>query len=102
MIGLATGPVVTLLEAERTVLNFMQRLSGVATLARAFADAVEGTGARVVDTRKTTPGWRTLEKAAVVAGGGFNHRFSLGSGVLIKDNHVDAGHGIAGAIGSTS
>jgi len=98
VIGIARGPVVTLLEAERTVLNFMQRLCGVATLTRAFADAVEGTGARVVDTRKTTPGWRTLEKAAVVAGGGFNHRFSLGSGVLIKDNHVDAGHGITGAI----
>lgn len=98
IVGVATGPVRSLLRAERTVLNFMQRLSGTATLAREFADAVRGTGARVVDTRKTTPGWRTLEKAAVRAGGAYNHRFSLGSGVLIKDNHVDAGGGVAATI----
>ena len=78
----------------------MQRLSGTATFTRRFVDAVEGTNARVVDTRKTTPGWRTLEKAAVLAGGGHNHRYSLGSGVLIKDNHIDAGSGIAAAIQS--
>lgn len=84
------GPSAAILEAERTVLNFMQRLSGVATLSRRYADAVSGTGARVVDTRKTTPGYRALQKAAVLAGGSGNHRFDLGSGVLIKDNHIVA------------
>jgi len=78
------------LAAERTALNFAQRLSGVATLARRYADAVAGTRARVVDTRKTTPGFRALEKAAVAAGGCGNHRFDLGSGILIKDNHIAA------------
>ena len=83
----AAGPI---LRAERTALNFIQRLSGVATLARQFAAAVSGTGATVVDTRKTTPGYRVLEKAAVRAGGCNNHRADLGSGVLIKDNHIAA------------
>jgi nicotinate-nucleotide pyrophosphorylase (carboxylating) len=87
-----------LLVAERTALNFLQRLSGVATQARRYAEAVAGTGARVVDTRKTTPGYRALEKAAVVAGGCFNHRFDLGSGVLIKDNHIAACGTIAAAV----
>ena len=89
------GPTASLLAAERTALNFLQRLSGVATRARAFADAVAGTGVRVVDTRKTIPGWRALEKAAVRCGGCANHRSSLGEHVLIKDNHVAA----AGSIG---
>ncbi len=80
----------SILQVERTALNFMQRLSGVATQSRRFAQAVAGTGARVVDTRKTTPGYRVLEKAAVLAGGCKNHRFDLGSGVLIKDNHIVA------------
>ena len=92
------GPVVPLLGAERTALNFLQRLSGVATQARRFADAVAGTSARVVDTRKTTPGWRALEKAAVVAGGCANHRADLASGILIKDNHIVAAGGIANAV----
>ncbi|MBS1122897.1 MAG: nicotinate-nucleotide pyrophosphorylase [Deltaproteobacteria bacterium] len=86
----ARGPASSVLSAERTALNFVQRLSGVATLARRYADAVNGTKARVVDTRKTTPGFRVLEKAAVLAGGCFNHRFDLGSGILIKDNHIAA------------
>jgi nicotinate-nucleotide pyrophosphorylase (carboxylating) len=86
----ARGPAASVLSAERTALNFAQRLSGVATLARRYADAVAGTRARVVDTRKTTPGFRVLEKAAVAAGGCGNHRFDLGSGVLIKDNHIVA------------
>jgi nicotinate-nucleotide pyrophosphorylase (carboxylating) len=86
----ARGPAASVLAAERTALNFTQRLSGVATLARRYADAVAGTRARVVDTRKTTPGFRALEKAAVLAGGCHNHRFDLGSGVLIKDNHIVA------------
>jgi nicotinate-nucleotide pyrophosphorylase (carboxylating) len=92
------GPAAAILQAERTALNFVQRLSGVATLARRFAAAIEGTPARVVDTRKTTPGYRSLEKAAVRAGGCFNHRFDLGSGVLIKDNHIAACGGVRIAI----
>jgi nicotinate-nucleotide pyrophosphorylase (carboxylating) len=87
---IARGPAVSVLAAERTALNFVQRLSGVATLSRRYADAVTGTTTRVIDTRKTTPGFRVLEKAAVRAGGCFNHRFDLGSGVLIKDNHIVA------------
>jgi nicotinate-nucleotide pyrophosphorylase (carboxylating) len=93
-----SGPASSILEAERTALNFLQRLSGVATLAARYAAAVEGTGARVVDTRKTTPGYRALQKAAVVAGGCYNHRFDLGSGVLIKDNHIAACGGVARAV----
>jgi nicotinate-nucleotide pyrophosphorylase (carboxylating) len=79
-------------------LNFLQRLSGVATLTRRFVDAVEGTGARILDTRKTTPGWRALEKAAVRAGGGENHRAGLYDMVLIKENHVAIAGGIAEAV----
>lgn len=79
-----------LLAAERVALNLLQRLSGVATLTAAYVDAVAGTGARIVDTRKTTPGLRALEKAAVLHGGGRNHRFGLADGVLIKDNHLAA------------
>jgi nicotinate-nucleotide pyrophosphorylase (carboxylating) len=92
------GPVRAMLGAERTALNFLQRLSGVATQARRYADRVAGTGARVVDTRKTTPGYRVLEKAAVVAGGCFNHRFDLGSGILIKDNHIAACGSVKAAV----
>jgi nicotinate-nucleotide pyrophosphorylase (carboxylating) len=84
------GPAGAVLMAERTALNFVQRLSGVATLSRRFAAEVAATKARVVDTRKTTPGWRALEKAAVRAGGAGNHRADLGSGILIKDNHIAA------------
>jgi nicotinate-nucleotide pyrophosphorylase (carboxylating) len=79
-----------LLSAERVALNFMQRLSGVASLTRQYVDAVKGTSAKIVDTRKTTPGWRRLEKFAVRAGGGLNHRMDLGAAVLIKDNHLMA------------
>ena len=86
------------LAAERTALNFAQRLSGVATLAKRYADAVAGTKARVVDTRKTTPGYRVLEKAAVLAGGCGNHRFDLGSGILIKDNHIAACGSVRAAV----
>lgn len=92
------GPTATMLTAERTALNFVQRLSGVATLARKFADDVAGTGVRIVDTRKTTPGWRALEKYAVRCGGCFNHRSSLGEHVLIKDNHIAAAGSIATAV----
>lgn len=92
------GPARSILTAERTALNFMQRLSGVATVTRRYVRAVAGTGARVIDTRKTTPGMRALEKAAVVAGGGANHRFGLHDMVMIKDNHIAAAGGITAAV----
>ena len=79
-----------LLSAERVALNYMQRLSGIATLTWRYVDAVRGTNAKILDTRKTTPGWRALEKYAVRAGGGTNHRMDLSTGVLIKDNHLAA------------
>ena len=79
-----------LLSAERVALNFLQRLSGIASLTAQFVAAVEGTDAKILDTRKTTPGWRQLEKYAVHAGGGCNHRMDLSSAVLIKDNHLSA------------
>jgi nicotinate-nucleotide pyrophosphorylase (carboxylating) len=79
-----------LLSAERVALNFIQRLSGVATLTCRYVDAIAGTRATIIDTRKTTPGWRALEKYAVRAGGGTNHRMDLSSAVLIKDNHLAA------------
>ena len=91
------GPVRRLLTAERTALNLLCHLSGIATLTRAWVDAVEGTGARIRDTRKTTPGLRALEKAAVRAGGGVNHRMSLSDAALVKDNHVVAAGGVAAA-----
>jgi nicotinate-nucleotide pyrophosphorylase (carboxylating) len=94
------GPAHTVLAAERTALNFAQRLSGVATLSKRYADAVAGTKTRVVDTRKTTPGFRVLEKAAVLAGGCSNHRFDLGSGILIKDNHIAACGSVRAAVES--
>jgi nicotinate-nucleotide pyrophosphorylase (carboxylating) len=84
------GPARTLLTAERTALNLLQRLSGVATATAAYVAAVAGTQARIIDTRKTTPGLRALEKQAVRHGGGHNHRFGLSDGVLIKDNHLAA------------
>lgn len=85
-----TGHARGLLSAERTALNFMQRLSGIASLTARYVDAVKGTKAKILDTRKTTPGWRSLEKYAVRAGGGTNHRMDLADQVLIKDNHLRA------------
>ena len=92
------GRAADLLVAERTALNLIQRLSGVATLTRRFVDAVAGTRARIVDTRKTTPGMRALEKYAVRAGGGHNHRLGLDDGILIKDNHLVAAGGVGAAV----
>jgi nicotinate-nucleotide pyrophosphorylase (carboxylating) len=92
------GDARTLLERERVALNFVQRLSGVATLARQFADAVRGTGCRVLDTRKTTPGLRALEKAAAAAGGVTNHRMGLHDAILIKNNHIAAAGGVRNAL----
>ncbi len=86
------------LSCERVILNFLQRLSGIATLTRRFVDAIAGTRARVLDTRKTVPGLRILDKYAVVCGGGFNHRLDLSDGVLIKNNHIATAGGIAPAL----
>lgn len=97
-IGSVYGDGRLLLKGERTALNFLQRLSGVATQTRRFVDQVAGTGARIVDTRKTTPGLRMLEKEAVRLGGGWNHRFHLGDMVLIKDNHIALAGGVANAL----
>ena len=91
-----SGHARALLSAERTALNFMQRMSGIATLTAKFVDAVKGTKARILDTRKTTPGWRRLEKYAVRSGGGVNHRLDLARAVLIKDNHLKAVDGDVG------
>ncbi|MBP6546800.1 MAG: carboxylating nicotinate-nucleotide diphosphorylase [Phenylobacterium sp.] len=93
-----TGNARAILSAERTALNLMGRLSGVATLTRAYVDQTQGTAARIVDTRKTTPGLRHLEKYAVRCGGGVNHRFGLDDAILIKDNHVAACGGVANAL----
>ena len=93
-----TGSERAILTAERVALNFLGRLSGIATQTRRYMEAVEGTGAAVLDTRKTTPGLRALEKYAVAAGGGRNHRFGLDDAVLIKDNHLRAAGSIAAAV----
>ena len=88
--GTITGSLASILMAERTALNFLQRMSGIATLTSKYVDAVSGTNAEILDTRKTAPGLRALDKYAVAAGGGRNHRLNLGDGVLIKDNHIAA------------
>ncbi len=93
-----SGPLRPILSAERTALNFLQRLSGIATLTALWAGELESFSAKLTDTRKTTPGQRALEKYAVRRGGGVNHRFSLDSGILIKDNHIRAAGGIAAAV----
>jgi nicotinate-nucleotide pyrophosphorylase (carboxylating) len=90
IVARVSGPLRSLLIGERTMLNFMTHLSGIATITRRFVDAVAGTGVRVLDTRKTLPGWRVLEKYAVRCGAGTNHRMGLYDGVLIKDNHLAA------------
>ncbi len=97
-VALAGGPAAGLLAAERTALNFLGRLSGIATLTARFVEAVAGTGARILDTRKTTPGLRALEKAAVGAGGGVNHRMGLYDAILIKENHIAIAGGVAKAV----
>jgi nicotinate-nucleotide pyrophosphorylase (carboxylating) len=90
ILGNVSGPARSILTAERTALNFIQRLSGIATATRTYVNAIAGTPSRIVDTRKTTPGMRILEKRAVLDGGGSNHRLGLFDGVLIKDNHIAA------------
>lgn len=98
VVATVSGPLAGILTGERTALNFLQRLAGVATLTRAAVRECVGTHAKILDTRKTTPGMRVLEKAAVRAGGGHNHRFGLYDGVLIKENHVMAAGGVGAAI----
>lgn len=98
MIAEILGNTRTLLSCERVCLNVLQRLSGVATTTNAFVEKVKGTKARIVDTRKTTPGMRFMEKYAVRVGGGSNHRFGLCDGILIKDNHIEAAGSITAAI----
>ncbi len=87
-LGTVEGPLRPMLSAERVMLNFLQRLSGIATTTRIYVNAIQGTKAKIYDTRKTMPGWRILEKYAVRCGGGYNHRIGLYDGVLIKDNHL--------------
>ncbi|WP_445151802.1 carboxylating nicotinate-nucleotide diphosphorylase [Baekduia sp. Peel2402] len=98
VVARVTGPAAAILTAERTALNFLQRLSGVATLTAKYVRAIDGTAARILDTRKTTPTLRQLEKAAVLAGGGVSHRFGLFDMVLIKENHIAAAGGITAAV----
>lgn len=98
IIARVEGPVRSLLSAERTALNFLTRLSGIATLTAQYVEAVKGTKARIAATRKTTPGLRALEKQAVLAGGGFTHRESLSSAIMIKDNHIALAGGIEKAL----
>lgn len=101
-IATVSGSLRNVLVAERTALNFLQRLSGVATLTRQFADAVDGLPVQILDTRKTTPGWRLLEKLAVRAGGGTNHRIGLYDAILIKENHITAAGGVTQALKAAS
>ncbi|MDD3580082.1 MAG: carboxylating nicotinate-nucleotide diphosphorylase [Desulfobacca sp.] len=98
ILATVTGPAGLILMGERVALNFVMRLSGIATHTRRFVEAVQPYPVRIVDTRKTTPGWRVLEKYAVRLGGGTNHRFGLFDGVLIKDNHIAAAGGITQAL----
>jgi nicotinate-nucleotide pyrophosphorylase (carboxylating) len=98
VIAVLEGRARSLLAGERVALNFLQRLSGIATVTRQYVEAVRGYGIDIIDTRKTTPGWRLLEKYAVRVGGGKNHRHDLGDGVLIKDNHIVAAGGIKPAV----
>jgi nicotinate-nucleotide pyrophosphorylase (carboxylating) len=92
------GPTISILKAERTLLNFLQHLSGIATLTARFVSAVKSSRAKILDTRKTTPRWRDIEKYAVLVGGGKNHRFGLYDAVLLKDNHIAAAGGITNAV----
>ncbi len=97
-LAVVEGDMRAILSGERTALNFLQRMSGIATYTRAVAKLLEGTGTKLLDTRKTTPTLRSFEKYAVRAGGGYNHRFNLSDGVLLKDNHIGAAGGVREAI----
>lgn len=97
-LGVVRGDIRVLLSGERTALNYLQRMSGIATYTRKIADLLEGTGTRLLDTRKTTPNMRIFEKYAVKVGGGYNHRYNLSDGILLKDNHIGAAGGVKEAI----
>lgn len=97
-LGTITGDIRVLLSGERTALNFLQRMSGIATYTHSITELLEGTGIKLLDTRKTTPNMRIFEKYAVKAGGGCNHRYNLSDGVLLKDNHIGAAGGVANAV----
>ncbi len=98
LLGTLRGDIRVLLSGERTALNYLQRMSGIATYTRAIADMLEGTNTKLLDTRKTTPGMRLFEKYAVKVGGGYNHRFNLSDGILLKDNHIGAAGGVKQAV----
>lgn len=97
-LGIIRGDIRVLLSGERTALNYLQRMSGIATYTRTVADMLEGTGTKLLDTRKTTPGMRVFEKYAVKVGGGYNHRFNLSDGILLKDNHIGAAGDVKQAV----
>ncbi len=97
-LGVVRGDIRVLLSGERTALNYLQRMSGIATYTRTVADMLEGTNTKLLDTRKTTPGMRIFEKYAVKVGGGYNHRFNLSDGILLKDNHIGAAGGVKQAV----
>ncbi len=97
-LGVIRGDIRVLLSGERTALNYLQRMSGIATYTRTIADMLEGTNTKLLDTRKTTPGMRVFEKYAVKVGGGYNHRFNLSDGILLKDNHIGAAGGVKQAV----
>ena len=97
-IGLVKGDIRVLLSGERTALNYLQRMSGIATYTRKIADLLEGTNTKLLDTRKTTPNMRIFEKYAVKVGGGYNHRYNLSDGILLKDNHIGAAGGVKEAV----
>ncbi|MBQ2688348.1 MAG: carboxylating nicotinate-nucleotide diphosphorylase [Clostridia bacterium] len=98
LLGKVKGDIRVLLSGERTALNYLQRMSGIATYTRTIADLLEGTGTKLLDTRKTTPNMRVFEKYAVKVGGGYNHRFNLSDGVLLKDNHIGAAGSVKKAV----
>ena len=97
-LGVVRGDIRVLLSGERTALNFLQRMSGIATYTRKIADLLEGTKTKLLDTRKTTPNMRVFEKYAVKVGGGYNHRYNLSDGILLKDNHIGAASGVKEAV----
>jgi len=97
-LGVIRGDIRVLLSGERTALNYLQRMSGIATYTRAIADLLKGSKTKLLDTRKTTPGMRVFEKYAVKVGGGYNHRYNLSDGILLKDNHIGAAGGVGAAI----
>lgn len=98
LLGLVKGDIRVLLSGERTALNYLQRMSGIATYTREIADLLKGSKTKLLDTRKTTPNMRIFEKYAVKAGGGYNHRYNLSDGILLKDNHISAAGGVKNAI----